>query len=178
MNPQQFKTRYPERARRALLPVSLARLSCHASSVCVEDVLPRVWGFALRLSNDEGEAARFVEDAYRRTLDDWELGSTAPLLRLFKAVYWAREGAPHRKFTERHPTERKRRTPIAENSSTLHNEIVHAVDCLPDAERVAILLWAVEGLSNEEVAEILHVEPSAVSARLLRAIRTISLGLR
>ena len=175
MNPRQLKTRYPERLRRASRPVPPARSSCRTLPVRVEDVLPRVWGFALRLSNDEGDAARLVEHAYRRTLDDWELGWTAPLLRLFKAVYWAWEGARHRKFTEQHSTEPKCRGPIAENSLPLHDEIVRAVGCLPDDERVAILLWAVEGLSTEEVAEILHVEPSAVSARLIRAIRTISI---
>ena len=56
---------------------------------------------------------------------------------------------------------------------SLHSKIIAAVGCLPDAERVVILLSAVEGLGNDEIAVILGITLSVVSDRLIRAIRII-----
>ncbi|MEO8190567.1 MAG: sigma-70 family RNA polymerase sigma factor [Acidobacteriota bacterium] len=49
-------------------------------------------------------------------------------------------------------------------------EIVHAaIDLLPDSYRTVVILRDLEGLSGEEVAELLETTPNAVKVRLHRA---------
>jgi RNA polymerase sigma factor (sigma-70 family) len=49
-----------------------------------------------------------------------------------------------------------------------------AVDTLPDTYRVVLLLWAVEGLKYEQIAEVLDVALGTVLSRLYRARMTLS----
>ncbi|CDY77235.1 RNA polymerase sigma-54 factor RpoN [Caballeronia glathei] len=139
-----------------------------------EDVLARIWAFALRLSNDEGEAARLVEQAYQRELNDSNASQTSTiLLRLYKAIHSAWEHARREGKAPARDTGPKWQPSIAAKGSSLHSKIIAAVGCLPDAERVVILLSAVEGLGNDEIAVILGITLSVVSDRLIRAIRII-----
>jgi RNA polymerase sigma-70 factor (ECF subfamily) len=62
------------------------------------------------------------------------------------------------------------RTPEAD---VMHGQIVDAVECLPEAQRVVMQLVAVEGLSYREAAEVLDVPIGTVMSRLARARQTI-----
>jgi RNA polymerase sigma-70 factor (ECF subfamily) len=55
----------------------------------------------------------------------------------------------------------------------LYQQIVSAVENLPDAQRTVMLLVAVEGLSYREAAEVLEVPIGTVMSRLARARLTI-----
>ena len=58
-------------------------------------------------------------------------------------------------------------------TSLLCKQIVAAVDELPDAQRVVMLLVAVEGMSYREVSDVLQVPIGTVMSRLSRARLTI-----
>jgi RNA polymerase sigma-70 factor (ECF subfamily) len=62
------------------------------------------------------------------------------------------------------------RTP---EENAINNQIVNAVGQLPEAQRVVMLLVAVEGLSYSEAAEVLEVPIGTVMSRLSRARQTI-----
>jgi RNA polymerase sigma-70 factor (ECF subfamily) len=51
----------------------------------------------------------------------------------------------------------------------LHRQILDAVESLPDAQRVVMLLVAVEGLSYREAADTLEIPIGTVMSRLSRA---------
>ena len=65
--------------------------------------------------------------------------------------------------------------PAAENpeTSALDQQIIAAVEKLPDAQRTVMLLVAVEGLSYREAAAVLEVPIGTVMSRLARARLTI-----
>ncbi len=61
-------------------------------------------------------------------------------------------------------------TPEADLLSRETREILHkAIDALPDRHRLVLVLRDVEGLSNEEVAEVVGESVAAVKSRLHRA---------
>jgi RNA polymerase sigma-70 factor (ECF subfamily) len=55
----------------------------------------------------------------------------------------------------------------------LSGEIIAAVERLPEAQRIVMLLVAVEGLSYAEAADVLEVPIGTVMSRLSRARQTI-----
>ena len=59
-------------------------------------------------------------------------------------------------------------------SSQEHNRILRAIDQLPLKERQALLLSAVQDLSNAEIAEVLGTTESSIRSRIFRARRELS----
>jgi RNA polymerase sigma-70 factor (ECF subfamily) len=55
----------------------------------------------------------------------------------------------------------------------MHRQVISAVEALPDAQRVVMVLVAIEGLSYREAAEVLDVPIGTVMSRLSRARLTI-----
>jgi RNA polymerase sigma-70 factor (ECF subfamily) len=55
----------------------------------------------------------------------------------------------------------------------LHRQVINAVEALPDAQRVVMVLVAIEGLSYREAADVLDVPIGTVMSRLSRARLTI-----
>jgi RNA polymerase sigma-70 factor (ECF subfamily) len=62
------------------------------------------------------------------------------------------------------------RTP---ETNVMNGQIVSAVERLPEAQRVVMLLVAVEGLSYNEAAEVLDVPIGTIMSRLARARQAI-----
>ena len=60
----------------------------------------------------------------------------------------------------------------------LQEKIQEAISRLPDAQRTAVILCRFEGLSYEEIAEVLHCSVSAVKSLLHRARETLKEQLR
>jgi RNA polymerase sigma-70 factor, ECF subfamily len=61
-------------------------------------------------------------------------------------------------------------TQARDPAERLHfTQVVQAVEALPDAQRVVMLLVAVEGLSYREAADVLGVPLGTVMSRLARA---------
>lgn len=50
----------------------------------------------------------------------------------------------------------------------LGEDIMQAIDCLPETFRVTVVLINIEGLSYDEIAEILNVSPGTVRSRMNR----------
>ncbi len=65
--------------------------------------------------------------------------------------------------------------PLARNpeSTVMSSEIIAAVERLPEAQRIVMLLVAVEGLSYADAAEVLGVPIGTIMSRLSRARQTI-----
>ena len=141
-------------------------------SIAGIESLPRIWAFALRLTEQERDAERLVVQACRRfTAGDWSGGASRclrPLHRFFSimATLWLEEGY----------AQRAQLRPLGgdctcgpENSSEhpatecIHCLLRHAVASLPDSQRVPMLLVLVEGLSYAEAGDVLAMSKNEVA---------------
>lgn len=57
-------------------------------------------------------------------------------------------------------------------------EIIKALDVLPDGQRVAFTLSKIEGYSNKEIAEIMNITTIAVESLIYRAKKMVSAQLK
>ncbi|CAB3973984.1 DNA-directed RNA polymerase sigma-70 factor [Burkholderia cenocepacia] len=153
-------------------------------SAMLPAMLPRLWTFALRISGDRHDAEDLVQSACVRALERAHQlrPGTAPLSWMFSIVQsiWLNElraRSVRRRSgmdwdddlleTVADPT-----APTLEQQA-LDAQIVRAVQQLPEAQRVVMLLVAVKGLSYDEAAEALGVPVGTIMSRLSRARQTI-----
>jgi RNA polymerase sigma-70 factor, ECF subfamily len=148
------------------------------------DMLPRLWAFALRLSGDRHDAEDLVQRACVRALERTHQlqPGTSPLSWMFAIVHttWineirarsvrSRTSADWDDSLLETVADPAARTP---ESNAMMGQIVSAVERLPEAQRVVMLLVAVEGLSYSEAAEALDVPIGTIMSRLARARQTI-----
>ena len=139
-------------------------------------LLPRLWRFALRLAGDRHDAEDLVQRACVRALERRHQlqPGTATLSWLFSIVHsvWlnevrARQIRSHGSIQWREELADTVADPAARNPEThaLHRQVIAAVEKLPDAQRAAMLLVVVEGLSYLEVADVLgRLHRSAVQS--------------
>lgn len=131
-------------------------------------VLPWLWTFALRISGDRHDAEDLVQRACVRALERAHQlqGGTTPLSWMFSIVQstW---------INELHARNVRSRSGMDWDSGflatipdpaartleqhVLDGQIVNAVQRLPEAQRVIMLLVGVEGLSYNEAAQVLDV---------------------
>ena len=148
------------------------------------EMLPRLWAFALRLSGDQHDAEDLVQRACLRGLERAHQlqPDTAPLSWMFSIVHstWINElraRSVRRRssldwdddFLENIPD------PVDRGPETqlMHGQIIDAVERLPEAQRVVMLLVAVEGLSYQQAADVLEVPIGTVMSRLSRARQAV-----
>jgi len=147
-------------------------------------LLPRLWRFALRLAGDRHEAEDLVQRACVRALERRHQlrPGTAPLSWLFSIVHsiWlnevrARKIRSHGRIQWSEGLADMVADPLAPDPETSmhHEQIVTAVERLPDLQRAVMLLVAVEGMSYREAATVLEVPIGTVMSRLARARMTI-----
>ena len=147
-------------------------------------LLPRLWRFALRLAGNPHDAEDLVQRACVRALERRHQlqPGTSTLSWLFSIVHsvWLNEVRARqiRNHGSMHWSEELADTvadPAAPSPEmyTLHQQIIGAVERLPDAQRAVMLLVAVEGLSYSEAAVVLDVPIGTVMSRLARARQTI-----
>jgi RNA polymerase sigma-70 factor, ECF subfamily len=153
-------------------------------SALLPSLLPRLWAFALRISGNQHDAEDLVQRACVRALErahQLEPG-TAPLSWMFSIVQstWLNE-LRARSVRSRSGIEwddglletvpdPSAKTP---EEQAMNAQIIRAVQQLPEAQRVVMLLVAVEGLSYSEAAEVLDVPIGTIMSRLSRARRAI-----
>ena len=147
-------------------------------------LLPRLWRFALRLARDPHDAEDLVQRTCVRALErrqQWQAG-TAMLSWLFAIEHsiWLNElRSAQRRRTgsldgEAADTECSIAASYGNPELGLHyRQVVGAVEALPEAQRVVMLLVAVEGLSYRDTAAVLDVPIGTVMSRLARARATV-----
>jgi RNA polymerase sigma-70 factor (ECF subfamily) len=153
-------------------------------SAMLPPLLPRLWAFALRISGDQHDAEDLVQRACVRALERAHQlrPDTAPLSWMFSIVHstWINE-LRARSVRNRSSmdwdddfletvADPAARTP---EEDVMNQQIVSAVQRLPEAQRVVMLLVAVEGLSYNEAAEALNVPIGTIMSRLSRARQAI-----
>jgi RNA polymerase sigma-70 factor, ECF subfamily len=148
------------------------------------DMLPRLWAFALRISGDRHDAEDLVQRACVRALERAHQlqPDTSPLSWMFSIVHstWINE-LRARSVRKRSSMEwdddflENLADPVDKGPETqlMHSQIISAVERLPEAQRVVMLLVAVEGLSYQEAAEVLEVPIGTVMSRLSRARQAV-----
>ena len=147
-------------------------------------LLPRLWRFALRLARDRHDAEDLVQRACVRALERRHQlqPGTSTLSWLFSIVHsvWlnevrARQIRSNRSIEWSEELADTVADSAAENPEmlALYQEIIAAVEKLPDAQRAVMVLIAVEGLSYREAASVLDVPIGTVMSRLARARLTI-----
>ncbi|NRO97957.1 sigma-70 family RNA polymerase sigma factor [Paraburkholderia sp. NMBU_R16] len=147
-------------------------------------LLPRLWRFGLRLARNKEDAEDLVQRACVRALErrhQLQPGTSA-LSWTFSIMHsvWLNE-VRARQIRSRASLEWSEElvdtvaTPAGSNPElkVLYWEIMKAVDELPDAQRVVMLLVASEGLSYQEAADTLGIPIGTVMSRLARARLTI-----
>lgn len=153
-------------------------------SSTLPDMLPRLWAFALRLTANQHDAEDLVQRACVRGLERAHQlqADTAPLSWMFSIVHstWINElrarSVRSRSSMEWDDTfletveDPSARTP---EQIVMNAQIVDAVQQLPEAQRVVMLLVAVEGLSYSETASALDIPIGTVMSRLSRARQAI-----
>ena len=125
----------------------------------------RLERFAAQLLRDRHDAEECVQDVFARILaaeHRFDL-EAAPEVLLFRMVRNRCVDAPHSSATV-DPA-----TPDPED----HSDLRHALAQLPDAEREALVLTAVDGLGYREVADILGCSLGTVAARRCAAIQKL-----
>ncbi|MFM0501455.1 RNA polymerase sigma factor [Paraburkholderia caffeinilytica] len=153
-------------------------------SAMLPPLLPRLWAFALRISGDQHDAEDLVQRACLRALERAHQlqPGTAPLSWMFSIVQstWINELRARSvrsrsgmdwddEFLET-VADPVARTP---EQHVMDGQIVSAVQRLPEAQRVVMLLVGVEGLSYNEAAEALGVPVGTIMSRLSRARQAI-----
>ena len=147
-------------------------------------LLPRLWRFALRLTQNQHDAEDLVQRACVRALERTNQlqPGTSALSWLFSIVHstWMNE-LRSRSIRNRGSMDwqddeiESLADPTGHNPEIdlLHRQVIKAVEALPEAQRVVMVLVAVEGLSYREAAEVLDVPIGTVMSRLSRARLTI-----
>jgi len=159
-------------------------MSVDELSMTLPSLLPRLWRFAVRLSTNPHDAEDLVQRACVRALErrhQLQPGTSA-LSWMYSIVHsiWVNELRAQR-IRNRSSMEwsEELADTVADPSGTapevdaLHQQIIAAVQGLPDAQRAVMLLVAIEGLSYREAAEVLDVPVGTVMSRLARARLTI-----
>lgn len=146
-------------------------------------MLPRLWAFSLRLCGNQHDAEDLLQRACVRGLERASQlqPGTSPLSWMFSIVHstWINE------LRARNVRSRSMEwddnfletvaDPRASNpeAAALNGEVIAAVERLPEAQRIVMLLVAVEGLSYAEAADTLGVPIGTIMSRFSRARQTI-----
>jgi RNA polymerase sigma-70 factor, ECF subfamily len=142
------------------------------------DLLPRLWTFAWRITGDRLDAEELT---HKTCLRAWQRVEPAPdgvqpIARLYAIAYriWIDElrsqGSGKRTPPRKQDDAQRDAFDAARDASS---QIVAAVDQLPHAQRMAMLLVAVEAFSYAEAAYVLAVPVNTVASRVVRAREVI-----
>lgn len=149
--------------------------------------LDSLYAFAMKLTRAQADAEDLVSDTMLRAFERWDQYRLGTNIRawLFTILYHvfvsrkrridAREVAPPEREDGRpHPE------PVGEADpegrfydSFLDEEIVRAIDDLPEEYRVAVVLSDVQELRYAEIAQVLGIPEGTVKSRLFRGRRIL-----
>ena len=169
-------------------PAEEKRSSFEREALVHLDALYRV---ALRLSGNPADAEDLVQEAMLRAYRSWDrftLGTNAKgwLLTILRNLF-INEYRRRRRHPETVDLDTIEPFAVFEDvqedpqgayfDRIVDDEVLRAVDELPDVFREAVMLSDVEGLSYEEVAKVLDVPVGTVKSRLYRGRRMLQAKL-
>jgi RNA polymerase sigma-70 factor (ECF subfamily) len=141
----------------------------------LRELLPRLRRFARWLTRDANSADDLVQSTLERGLSRWESRRDETALRPWLyAIAW-RQFLDGKRHARRYAAmlELLGRSAPAEQPSlereVIAQSVVQALDRLPDEQRHLLLWISVEGLSYQEVADLLGIPIGTVMSRLSRA---------
>ena len=154
--------------------------------------LDALYGFALKLARARDEAEDLVSDTMLRAFERWEqyrLGTNirAWLFTILYHLFVSRKRRIDAREVRESDTDagRPARDAVGEADpegtfydSFLDDEIVRAIDALPDEYRTAVVLSDIQELRYAEIAQILGIPEGTVKSRLFRGRRLLQLKLR
>ncbi|HEU4719744.1 MAG TPA: sigma-70 family RNA polymerase sigma factor [Gemmatimonadaceae bacterium] len=154
--------------------------------------LDALYSFALKLSRARDEAEDLVSDTVLRAFERWEQYRLGTNIRawLFTILYHLfvsrkrRIGAREVPESDAGPG-RATRDAVGDADpegtfydSFLDDEIVRAIDALPEEYRTAVVLSDIQELRYAEIAKILGIPEGTVKSRLFRGRRLLQRKLR
>ncbi len=169
-------------------PAEEKRSSFEREALVHLDALYRV---ALRLSGNPADAEDLVQEAMLRAYRSWDrftLGTNAKgwLLTILRNLF-INEYRRRRRHPETVDLDTIEPFAVFENVSEdpqgaffdriVDDEVLRAVDELPEVFRETVMLSDVEGLSYEEIAKVLDVPVGTVKSRLYRGRRMLQAKL-
>lgn len=148
------------------------------------ELLPKLWAFAFRITRDRHDAEDLVQRACLRALErkhQLRPGSS-PLSWLYSIVHstWMNElrarrvrGRTSADWDDTYLETVADPSACNPEVEILNQQIVREIGRLPEAQRVVMLLIAVEGLSYLEAADVLGVPVGTIMSRLSRARQAV-----
>jgi RNA polymerase sigma-70 factor, ECF subfamily len=154
--------------------------------------LEALYSFALKLARARDEAEDLVSDTILRALERWEqyrLGTNirAWLFTILYHLFVSRKRRIDAREVSESDTGPGRAAGDAVGDadpegtfydSFLDDEIVRAIDALPDEYRTAVVLSDIQELRYAEIAQILGIPEGTVKSRLFRGRRLLQGKLR
>ncbi len=159
-----------------------------AARTLVLRLSPRVLGYATRLLADRAEAEDVAQEAMLRlwrVAPEWRTGEaqvTTWLYRVVTNLVTDRQRARQR----RQATTLDDAPEVADDAPAAVAQLIEAdrmaaldraLDGLPDRQRQALVLRHIEGMSNPEIAEIMQIGVEAVESLTARAKRALASAL-
>lgn len=138
---------------------------------------------ARSMARDHAEADDLVQETYTRAIGNWqrftlhEFGTRAWLLRILRNIFLNRVAKLSR---ERQGEEELLDVRASEESLPVHDggavdwnqidgRLATAVEQLPETLRSTLMMWAIEDLKYQEIAQVMDVPIGTVMSRLHRA---------
>ena len=154
--------------------------------------LDALYSFALKLARSRDDAEDLVSDTMLRAIERWEQYHLGTNIRawLFTILYHAFVSRKRRiDAREVQPLEdedgREIFEPVGEADpegtfydSFVDQEIVNAIQSLPDEYRAAVVMSDLHGLRYGEIAQVLGVPEGTIKSRLFRGRRLLQAQLR
>lgn len=145
------------------------------TKILISREIPRLRRYALSLLRDSDAADDLVQDCIERAIRKRHLWARRGSVRswLYRILYTQfLNGLPARRRLQRHVDIDGLASPPAvgarQEGEMVCRDIVEAMSRLPEDQRAAILLTAVEGLSYEEAADALGLPVGTVRSRIAR----------
>lgn len=144
---------------------------------------PRLWRFALRLTQHQADAEDLLQRSYLRALErrtQWQAGTSliswvfaimhSIWMNELRSAQRRREGNLLGYAEDEALSTAVNHAPSADPElSLMCTQVLESVTRLPEAQRVVLVLIAIEGLSYREAADVLDLPIGTVMSRLARA---------
>lgn len=141
----------------------------------LEPLIPALRRYAYALARDHDAADDLVQDALERAISRWHLRRAegdlrAWLFTILRNLYISAQRARQRRGTSVELDERLIPAGTAQQDSALEaQDVLAAIDQLPEEQKSLLLLIGVEDFSYEEAARTLDLPLGTVMSRLSRA---------